>query len=667
MTTGKRLTAYAMRAKGALFAALLLLTVSVAADLAGPFVAKRVIDDHILGIQSHWYETGEGENAVLYEDSWYTRDAYVTGEKPDGPVMTIIQSGKDFYAANGKFDLELAYRSDEGTLKNQEGEIIDSEALTAGEVYRFYQPEIPRIINLLGLYFGLLVIAAFFQYGQSYLLQNTANRIIQGMRKDLFRHLSTLPVRFFDRFPAGKIVARITNDTESIRELYVNVLANFFSAILYITGIYIALFILNAKLALLALIFIPILIAWMLIYRKFASRYNKVIQAKISELNAMVNESIQGMPIIQAFSRERKIKEEFEEVNDVHFTYQKKLVALNSVTSFNMVNLLQNLSFLAFILYFGNIGLNGSGIVSVGLLYAFIDYLNRLFQPVQWFVNQFASLEQALVAGNRVFELLDEKGTPVEQTSVPRFEGEVEFRNVSFGYEDGLHVLKDISFTVKKGQTVAFVGHTGSGKSSIMNILFRYYDTQQGAVFVDGKDIKDIPVQSLREHMAIVLQDPFLFTGTIASNVSLDNPAISRADVESALCDTGADLVLRHLKEGIDAPVTEKGGTLSAGQRQLISFSRALAKKPAILILDEATSSVDTETEQIIQKALDVLKRGRTTFIIAHRLSTIKDADQIYVLDGGRIKESGNHEALMELDGQYAHMYRVQAGEEALI
>jgi ATP-binding cassette subfamily B multidrug efflux pump len=301
--------------------------------------------------------------------------------------------------------------------------------------------------------------------------------------------------------------------------------------------------------------------------------------------------------------------------------------------------------------------------ISIGILYAFIDYVNRLFQPVSGIVNQFAHLEQALVAGERVFKLLNEKGTDVSDAEIPRFKGNVKFENVSFGYKDDEWVLKNISFEAKQGETVAFVGHTGSGKSSIMNLLFRFYDPNQGRILIDGKDIKDIPHQALRRHMGIVLQDPFLFTGTIASNVSLENPNINKEDIKQALKAVGADSVLKHLPNGIDEPVIEKGSTLSAGQRQLISFARALAYNPAILILDEATSNIDTETESIIQQALDVLKKGRTTFVIAHRLSTIIHADQIIVLDQGEIVESGTHEQLIKKKGKYYQMYQLQQGK----
>jgi ATP-binding cassette, subfamily B, multidrug efflux pump len=667
MTVGKRLLQYALLYKKIIVAALLMLTVSVAADLAGPFIAKKMIDDHILGIETAWYQTEKGNDAVQYQGNWYKREKYFADTEVKGKEVQILSVGREFYFVD-----ESVSESGERTMKN--GQLVitkgdastsyDAEKITAAQLIDFYNPEIPRIITLLALYFGLLVAASFFQYGQGFYLKKAANRVIQKMRSDIFEHIQRLPIRYFDNLPAGKVVARITNDTEAIRELYVTVLSTFFTSAIYITGIYIALFILDVKLAAICLLLLPIIAVWMVLYRKYASKYNHIIRTKVSDINAMINESIQGMNIIQAFRREQKSQDEFEELNETHYKYQNKLLSLNSMTSHNLVGVLRNITFVAFIWYFGGSAIGTDAVVSLGVLYAFVDYINRLFQPVTGIVNQLANLEQALVAGERVFELLDEKGTNVEDERMQRYKGDVAFKNVFFGYKEKEYVLKDISFSAKQGETVALVGHTGSGKSSIMNLLFRFYDCNEGEILIDGQNIKDIPYQAIREHMGIVLQDPYLFTGTIASNVSLNNPRISRGKVEAALNAVGAEKVFRNLENGYDEPVIEKGSTLSSGQRQLISFARALAFDPAILILDEATSSIDTETEAMIQEAMEVLKQGRTTFIIAHRLSTIKNADQIIVLDKGTIVEKGSHDELMELKGRYYQMYELQQGKQ---
>ncbi|WP_043933168.1 ABC transporter ATP-binding protein [Bacillus sp. EB01] len=669
MTTGKRLYKYALQFKSIIAGALVLLTLSAAADLAGPFIAKRVIDVHILGIESVWYETEQGDRAAEYDGSYYKRDIYFDEGEPKGSAAEILQVGTRFVFLEGEagIDGERSYSNGTLTIENgNERKTYPATALSASDVMRFSAPEVPGIVWLLALYFGLSVVSAFFQYWQRYMLQKSANRVIQRMREDVYATIQKLPVRFFDNRPAGKIVARITNDTEAVRELYVTVLSTFFTGGIYIIGIYIALFILSPKLAAITLLLLPILYAWMVIYRKFASRYNHKIRSRNSEINAMINESIQGMNVIQAFGREQDTRGDFEKLNEDHFRNQNKMLNLNSLTSFNLVNVLRNIVFVVFIWYFGGESLEASSAISLGMLYAFVDYLNRLFEPVVGMVNQQANLEQALVAGERVFELMDEPEEEEKGMDLPEYRGNVRFDNVSFAYKEGEWVLKNINFEARPGETVALVGHTGSGKSSIMNLLFRFYDCQKGAITIDGIDVKNISRNSLRRKMGIVLQDPYLFTGTILTNVSLGDPAISRERIEKALKDVGADDIFKNLEDGYDSPVTEKGSTFSSGQRQLISFARALAFDPAILILDEATSSIDSETEAVIQEAMEVLKKGRTTFIIAHRLSTIRNADQILVLDKGEIVEKGNHDDLMEQKGRYYQMYQLQLGKADL-
>lgn len=521
--------------------------------------------------------------------------------------------------------------------------------------------EIKPITWLLIVYLLLAIATAILRYFMYIYLQIGANRVIQKLRKDVFEHIQTLPIQYFDNLPAGKIVARVTNDTEAVRNLYVQVLSNFVTSFISIFGVYIALFILNWKMAMLALTMIPIVYVWMILYRKFASKYNDVIRTKIADINAMINESIQGMTIIQAFRREQQMTKEFDDMNNEHYAYERKLLVLDSATSFNLVNTLRLIMFTVFIFYFGTRSFTATEVITAGTLYAFVDYLTKLFNPITNIVNQFSQLERSLIAGKRVFEVLDTNGEPVSEKSIPRYKGNVVFEDVSFAYKDNEYVLKNLSFEAHQGETIALVGHTGSGKSSIMNLLFRFYDPSKGKITIDGIDITSVPRQTMREHMGIVLQDPYLFTGTIASNVNLNNPRISHEKIEASLNAVGGERVLANLPNGYEEPVIEKGSTLSSGQRQLISFARALAFDPAILILDEATSNIDTETEEIIQHAMDVLKKGRTTFIIAHRLSTIKNADRILVLDRGKIVENGTHDELLALGGIYDKMYQMQA------
>lgn len=665
--TGKRLYRYALLYKKTIIWALVMLALAVCAELLGPLLAKRMIDQNILGIEKTWYQVqAKQSDAVSYRGNWYVRNDHLPADANRSPALAkrVLQEKRSYYWIDSDLAFDGARSVADGTMtvtaKDGRSAQYAAAKLTKAELYQFYKPEVPMLLQLAAAYFGLLLLAAAFTYGQKLLLQTSANRIVQRMREDVFAHTHRLPVQYFDNLPAGKVVSRITNDTEAVRELFVAVLANFFSGIVYMTAILGALFLLDTSLALIALPLIPMLAIWIVLYRKYAGKLNNVIRAKLSDINGMINESIQGMTIIQAFGRQKKMAKEFDELNEEYFNHQTKLVSLNSITSHNLVNVVRNLIFLAVLWMFWGGSLSSA--VTVGVLYAFIDYMNRMFQPIVGIVNQLSNLETARVSASRVFELLDEPGIPVEQGTAPRSGGDVRFEHVTFAYKKGEKVLKDVNFHARQGETVALVGHTGSGKSSILNLLFRFYDIEEGSIKVDGVDVRDIPKQQLRTHMGIVLQDPFLFTGTIASNVSLGNPAITRERVEQALRDVGAYDMFMSLPGGLDEPVIEKGATLSAGQRQLISFARALAYDPAILILDEATASIDTETEAIIQAALDVLKKGRTTFVIAHRLSTIRQADQILVLDHGVIVERGDHERLMRLQGKYYAMYQLQGG-----
>ena len=535
-------------------------------------------------------------------------------------------------------------------------EIIDEHILAEA----FTEETMPRILRLGGLYLGLISASAIFAYGQRYFLGVSANKIIKKMRQDVFTHIQTMPIKYFDNLPAGKIVSRITNDTESIRNLYINILTNFVAGGIGMTGALIALYLLDFRFALICTMIIPILFIWVTLYRRVATGYNQKIRSLLSDINGMLNESISGMPIIQIFRQEKRTEKEFQKINEDYYNNQRKMLSLDAATGWSLLSVLQNLALVAIIWFFGGRSLQAHTLISVGLLYTFIDYINRLFRPIMGIVSQLSNMESSIVCADRVFELMAEANEELSTKEIPRYRGNVAFENVHFAYDTDNPVLKDITLSAKCGETVALVGHTGSGKSSIMSALFGFYPYQEGSITIDGGEIKEMPKQQYRQHMGIVLQDAYLFAGTIASNISLDNPKITRAKIEAALEAVGATDFINKLPRGIDEPVLEKGSTFSTGERQLLSFARALAYDPAILILDEATANIDTETEGIIQKALEVLKKGRTTFVIAHRLSTIRDADQILVLDRGEIIERGSHQELLDLQGKYHQMYQLQ-------
>lgn len=666
-STEKRLFQYAWSFKKSIFIGLLCLMVSVALELSGPFIAKHLIDQHIVGVANH-YVVSENNEGVHFNGMTYERIDRT--EQPSDEQVTLYQDGISFYLFDEKVPLNASIvesNSDRFVLDDQ-GESIETtgQRLSAGEVYTFFEGEIGSIMWLLALYMGLILIASYFLYYKTYLLQFASNRIIQKMRRDVFEHIQSLPIKYFVDQPAGKILARVTNDTEAIRELYVKVLEVFASGAIYIFGIFVALFILDPKLAAICLFLIPILFIWMKSYKKVGGRYNRIIRETNSQINANINESIQGMSIIQAYNQTERMTGEFEELNEKHRVYQTKMNTFTAWTSFNLVDVMRNVAFVVFILYFGGAALDGTTLASAGLLYALVDLLTRLFEPVDQIVSQLAQLEQARVSGGRVFELMDEKGEEVNYSSIPRYEGHVSFNDVSFAYEKDDYVLNGINFEITPGQTAAFVGHTGSGKSTIMNLLFRFYDPTHGKILIDGQDTTDFSKQQVRKHIGIVLQDPFIFTGTIISNITMDDPSISREQAIEALKAVGADKFIEKLPNQYDEPVKEKGNEFSTGQRQLLSFARALAFNPAILILDEATANIDTETEGLIQEALNVLKKGRTTLVIAHRLSTIQQADQIFVLKHGKILEKGNHESLLKERGEYFNMYEMQLGRNRM-
>ena len=519
------------------------------------------------------------------------------------------------------------------------------------------------VLQLIGLYMGLLLAAGLCHFVQSLMLQTTALRIVKDMRLDVMNHLQRLPIRFFDNSPTGRLVNRIANDTEAIRDLYMSFMATFIVSLAQITGIFVFLFILDAKLAAFCLLLLPVFATIVIVLLTVAKKYWVAMRTRISDMNTMLSESIMVMPVLQLFRREKQTIEEFEQLNAEWQVNNNKQVRLNSLLSRNLIGLIGALLTAGVVWYFGGQSLQRS--IEFGVLYAFVEYIGRFFHPVIAIFDQLVNAQRAQVSAERVFELLDEPGEPEREPSAllaGKPEGHVRFDNVWFAYNGEEHVLKGISFEAMKGQTVALVGHTGSGKSSIMNLLLGFYEAQRGLLTVDRRDVRDMAKQELREHMAVVLQDPFLFAGDIKFNVSLYNSDIGEEEVRAALQAVGADTFVDRLPAGIDEPVIERGSTLSAGQRQLITFARALAYDPSILILDEATASVDSETEGLIQHALQVLSRGRTTFVIAHRLSTIREADLILVLHKGEIVERGSHDELMAAKGRYYKMYELQHG-----
>ena len=519
---------------------------------------------------------------------------------------------------------------------------------------------ISSVIRLSGIYILVIAMDSVFQYLSGVELRITAMKIVSKMRIDLYKKIQSLELRFFDNSAGGQIVSKVMNDTEAVQNLYVKVMGQIMISICYIIGVHVALFIISPGFALNILTVLPLIVFLVYFYNKKAKQYNNVIRTRLGSMNAFINETIQGISIIQVFGKQEKLKKDFDKITSESYKQKLKLLTINSTSTYTGVGIIKNIAYVILIYYFGKLFLNTRSATSVGMLYVYVGYIGIYFHHLTQIMEQLGEMEKSGIATSHVFELLDRKSLVAGYKEVDAVLGNVSFRSVSFYYKEGEYVLNNINIEAKKGETIALVGHTGSGKSSVMNLLLKFYEPQKGEIYIDDMLLKDLNEQSVRKHMAIVLQEPFLFTGTILSNITLGNESISREKAIGSLRLLGADDFLDSLKDGIDTPVVERGQTLSSGQRQLISFARALAYDPKILILDEATSSVDTETEQIIQKAMQVLMRGRTTFIIAHRLSTIRNADRIYMLEKGRIKESGTHEELIEKQGKYYDMYRTQ-------
>lgn len=510
-------------------------------------------------------------------------------------------------------------------------------------------------------YYGLYLLQSFIQYFGNLCFAKVSYSIVRDIRRDAFANMERLGMSYFDKTPAGSIVSRITNDTEAISEMFSGLLSNFISAIFIFTVTLYTMLTLDVKLTAIILIFLPFIFILVNAYRKKSVQVIAKTRSLLSDINAKLAESIEGIRIIQAFGQEERLKDEFELINEEHLTYANKSVALDSLFLRPAMSLLKLLAYAVLMTYFGFKGMQGG--LTAGIMYAFIQYINRLFDPLIEVTQNFSTLQTSMVSAGRVFKLIDEEiYEPAQDGQVMEVEqGDIEFKNVSFSYDGKQKILDQISFKVNKGETIAFVGSTGSGKSSIINVFMRFYEFQEGQVLIDGIDIRRYSQEALRQSIGLVLQDPFLYHGTIASNIRMYQD-ISDQEVKAAAEFVDADQFIQKLPNQYDAKVTERGSSFSTGQRQLLAFARTVASKPKILILDEATANIDSATEEIVQRSLAKMRQGRTTIAIAHRLSTIQDSNCIYVLDKGKIIESGRHEELLEKQGTYYKMYQLQAG-----
>ena len=517
-------------------------------------------------------------------------------------------------------------------------------------------------LYILIIYFGLFILRVVFTFLGEYYFAKVAHSIVRDLRNDSFANLQKLGMSYFDKTPVGSVVSRLTNDTQAVADMFGTIFSSFLNTILMFVVTLSAMIALSWQLTIYMILFIPVMVGSVYLYQKLSSRLVEISRAKISEMNTKLSESIEGMKIIQAFNQEQRLIDEFGEVNNEHLRYYTKSLKVDSLLLRPAMALFKVLAYGVIVMYFG-LTFESAGFTA-GIIYAFIQYTNQLFNPLIELMQNFSILQTSIISAGRVFTLIDnEEYEPEQKDSDHKISrGDIEFKNVSFSYDGKRDVLKNISFSVKNGESIAFVGATGSGKSSIMNLFLRFYDYDRGEILIDGVNIKDYSSKELRNSVGLVLQEPFLYHGTVESNIKMYNESLTREDVIEAAKFVDAHNFIDKLEDKYDSLVTERGSTFSSGERQLLTFARTIASKPKILILDEATANIDSETEELIQHSLEKMRKGRTTIAIAHRLSTIQDSNCIYVLDKGEIIESGTHDELIALKGNYYKMYQLQAG-----
>ena len=515
-------------------------------------------------------------------------------------------------------------------------------------------------LTLVLLYLGTVLVQFTAGYAQVYLLHHTGQKILRSLRRDLYRHILSLPMTFFDHYPQGSLVTRVTNDTETLNEMFTSVLSNVLKSLFTLAGIIAIMYAMDARLATYVMILMPFIIGVSVVFRRVIRKVYEAQRRLLSLINTKLSENISGMRTIQVFHRQKEVSGEFDEVNSKYLKLGSREVRSYAIYR-PFIEIIRSLGIAGLIWLGGKSHL--SGIISYGILYAFIDYIQRFFQPILELAETYNIIQSALTSTNRIFQLLDrtaEDEGGSHQVPDAGLSGKIEFQNVWFAYNEGEWVLKDVSFTVEPGEFVAFVGATGAGKSTIMHLLGRFYDIDRGRILIDGRDIRDYNRKALRKAIGVVQQDVFVYSGTILDNITLRRPELSAAQAREAARIVNADSFIDRLPKRYDEPVTEGGSTLSAGQRQLLSFARTIASRPSLLILDEATAKIDTETELLIQDAIGKMAQDRSMIAVAHRISTIADADKIIVMHQGRVAEEGSRDELLARDGLFRVLYRLQ-------
>lgn len=652
----KRLLKFALPYKGLMGIVVIIMFLVVCLDLSVPFIIKNVIDNNINPLSGKYSIIEEAENSSIA-----IGDKYVVRGERDGAIRASIvyDENNEPYVIEGEPRKNTAYEisgekffQDNNEFKAHEITIKDIKILRTNDL---------DLIKWSAIIILLIYIVIFIlNYIQIYLLQYTGQKIVYNIRAAIFKHVESLSLSFFDKSPVGRLVTRITNDVETLNEMYTSVLVYLIKDLFLVSGIVIAMFLLDIKLGIVSIITLPLVVALTFIFRKYDREAYRKVRTRLSRINSNLSENISGMKTVQIFGVESKKYSEFDEINTSYST-----AAMEQIKVFAIFRPLMDMTYqlaLCILIWVG-----GTAVLNLtiefGVLYAFVIYIQKLFQPIFDLSEKFDILQSSMASSERIFMLLDNDSiikNPKEPKHIGRAQGDIEFKNVWFAYNDEDWVLKDVSFRIRKGETVAFVGATGAGKTSIISLITRLYDIQKGEILIDGVSIKEMSKDELRKNVATVLQDVFLFAGDIKGNVRLNNENITDEEIVKACKYVNANIFIEKLPDKYNAEVNERGTTFSQGERQLIAFARALAFNPPILVLDEATANIDTETESLIQDALNKLIKGRTTIVVAHRLSTIKNADKIIVMHRGRIREIGSHSELLEKKGLYSNLYKLQ-------
>ena len=655
----KRLLSYLKPHKWVMTLATVLVLFIIAVELYRPIIIGNAIDQYINGYYHPYVEADvSASDAVNWNGLVLSRDQAVS--KSDSASFYQIFLWKDhYYMAENltRAECTALQNADTSVLKNYVRE--GAQKLTSNDLKVLRQNDFKGILKA-GILFLLLLFSGFFlNLADTWLLQKMGQQIVYKLREETFTHIHSLSLSFFNTTPVGKLVTRVSNDTEAVNELFSTILVKLFKNVVKIIGYAVVMLSINVKMAGISFLLLPLVAILTFIFRHLSRKAYQITRNKITELNTFLSEHISGMKLIQIFAREKEKYSEFE--GKSMELYRANFREIMTFAIFRPSIYLVSVIAMILVIRTGSLSvLNGS--LSLGTLFVFITYISSFFEPIQELSEQLGTLQSSIASAEKIFSVLDVKPEIVSPTDPAPVNilGEIEFRHVWFAYEEENYILKDVSFVIHPGEKAAFVGATGAGKSTILNLIGRYFDIQKGQILIDGIDIHEIDLDVLRGAIGQVQQDVFIFTGDIKSNISLNNEAISPDDVRRAAEIVNADPFIQKLPHGYDEPVTERGSTLSAGQRQLLSFARTLAYDPKILVLDEATANIDTETETLITQALARLMDGRTTIMVAHRLSTIQHADKIIVMHHGEIKESGTHQELLVKDGLYKKLYELQ-------